>query len=267
MAAAQTPSGNPQRTLTLAWATVWHAAVWCNSVAKPLAAPPNTSSGKALDYLVQQRKNVATSSFALTSRGFAIRHMTPHGCLILWRTVLHALVVPSLTAAISSIARHLTAQIQLGMHFGRTDHIQKVLVIALHIVVTSCSVAKLPVTTTPNSDLRLQARGKEVLQRFVANQSFARITPVKVPASALSRRKPSGAPTGNAALSESARTIPAALPRNGKRSQAWRNLKTVVNNHGWASVMKSVACQSSVRTSCAPLQSGSPGIGLRTTRR
>lgn len=173
MAAAQTPSGNPQRTLTLAWATVWHAAVWCNSVAKPLAAPPNTSSGKALDYLVQQRKNVATSSFALTSRGFAIRHMTPHGCLILWRTVLHALVVPSLTAAISSIARHLTAQIQLGMDFGRTDHIQKVLVIALHIVVTSCSVAKLPVTT-PNSDLRLQARGKEVLQRFVANQSFAR---------------------------------------------------------------------------------------------
>jgi hypothetical protein len=41
-----------------------------------------------------------------------------------------------------------------------------------------------------------------------------------------------------------------AAPHQG--SQAWRNLKTVVSNHGWASVMKSVACQSSVRTSCAP---------------
>ena len=37
-------------------------------------------------------------------------------------------------------------------------------------------------------------------------RSLRRITPVKVPASALSRRKPSGAPTGNAALSESARS-------------------------------------------------------------
>ena len=29
-------------------------------------------AGKALDYLVQQRKNVAISSFALTSRDFAV---------------------------------------------------------------------------------------------------------------------------------------------------------------------------------------------------
>ena len=43
-------------------------------------------AGKALDYLVQQRKNVATSSFALTSRGFAVPWPSKQFCWVLYNT-------------------------------------------------------------------------------------------------------------------------------------------------------------------------------------